>query len=162
MVGCVYVCKLFYSLGKGWHHWWCDTWEVLEKWWRKSYKLLVGKKKENLIDQGKQVQRPCGWHVLDVFGVSVAGVDELEEDSRVGGGTCWSLWRTRILPWVRWEPLGGGKQRRDTVWFIFKKIPLTDVTTGCSGDRNGTRRTDLSPMGLVGRSVIAKPRNKIM
>ena len=44
------------------------------------------KKTQPLTDQGKQVQRPCGWHVLGVFGVNVAGVDELEETAGVGWG----------------------------------------------------------------------------
>ena len=75
---------------------------VTNFWW--------GKRKKTLEIKGRNCKGPVAGYV---FGVSVAGVDELEEDSGGGGGpcriaTCWSLWRTGISPRVRWEPLGGG------------------------------------------------------
>ena len=43
-----------------------------------------------------------------------------------------------------------------------KKFPPTVVSADCSGDKNGTGRPDASPADLVGRSVIAKHRNRIV
>lgn len=40
--------------------------------------------KENLMIKGSNCKGPVAGYVFDVFGVSVAGVDELEEDRRGG------------------------------------------------------------------------------